>query len=505
MIKILLNPKKGVFVGNYPKDIIDNALSAKVPGAEFSPRFRQRDKNGKRMWDGKIHLLSVITNAFPLGVISIVEDTLKKQNLPYEIVPLNINDLNLPDNFSSIYNTPIEFKKTFGKFTLRDYQIEAIEAFLKPSNLPYRGVLSVPTGGGKTLIGSVLANILNVKTLFLVHGKDLKAQNLETFQEVFKDTPELVGTIDAKTFKPAQITVASVDTLYSRLNNPDTEDDIKDFLKEIDFVICDECHRATSNSFKEVVNLTKAPLRLGLSGTPLKKEDNRDLLLHSVTGPILYKIDASVLKERNALALANLIPVLVSEPKIINKKITWPETMDLFVINNNYRHDLIARVAKSEFDKNKLILILVGNSVPLAHNIFNEFIKHVPKDKVGLVTGQTRENSTTLSALRTGAIRAIVTTTVADEGIDVPSIDTLLLVGGGASYNKTIQRVGRGLRPKEDGRALLVYDFMDTNSIFLARHADKRLEYYQEEGLFEDISAISDTRLLKELNLAKKA
>jgi hypothetical protein len=65
--------------------------------------------------------------------------------------------------------------------------------------------------------------------------------------------------------------------------------------------------------------------------------------------------------------------------------------------------------------------------------------------------------------------------------------------------------VGRGLRPKEDGRALLVYDFMDTNSIFLARHADKRLEYYQEEGLFEDISAISDTRLLKELNLAKKA
>lgn len=499
MIKILLNPKKGTFVGNYPKDIIDNALSAKVPGAEFSPRYRQKDSKGKRLWDGKLHLLSVITNSFPLGVISIVEETLKKHQLLYEIVPLNIDDLNLPDNFSSIYNTPIEFNKTFGKFTLRDYQVEAIEAFLKPSSLPYRGVLSVPTGGGKTLIGSVLANILNVRTLFLVHGKNLKEQNLEIFREVFKDTPDLVGTIDAKTYQPAHITVASVDTLYSRLKNPETEDDIKDFLKEVDFVICDECHRATSNSFKEVINITKAPLRLGLSGTPLKKEDNRDLLLHSVTGPILYKIEASVLKEKSALAPANLIPVLVSQPKIVNKKITWPETLDLFIINNNYRHDLIAKVAKSEFDKNKTILILVGNSVPLAHNIFNLLTQAIPKNKVGLVTGKTAANNCTLDALRTGTLRAIVTTTVTDEGIDVPSIDTLLLVGGGASYNKTIQRVGRGLRPKSDGRSLLVYDFMDTNSVYLANHAEKRLQYYQEEGLFENITAISDVRLLKEL------
>ena len=67
----------------------------------------------------------------------------------------------------------------------------------------------------------------------------------------------------------------------------------------------------------------------------------------------------------------------------------------------------------------------------------------------------------------------------------MPSVNCLVIANGGKSFVKTIQRIGRGLRKKDDGSMLEVLDVFDATNHYLLAHAKKRLKYYEEEDLFE--------------------
>ena len=81
-----------------------------------------------------------------------------------------------------------------------------------------------------------------------------------------------------------------------------------------------------------------------------------------------------------------------------------------------------------------------------------------------------------------GAI--LVASTIFDEGVDIPEIDALILAGGGQSYIKNIQRVGRALRPKMHKDYVVIYDFLDGRNPkdkkdYLAQHTRSRIEDYK--------------------------
>jgi len=77
----------------------------------------------------------------------------------------------------------------------------------------------------------------------------------------------------------------------------------------------------------------------------------------------------------------------------------------------------------------------------------------------------------------------LIASSIYDEGVDLPEVNVLIKASGGKSEVKTIQQVGRGLRPKKE--KLIVYDFNDMNSKFLSAHSKKRIKTYKQEGFLK--------------------
>lgn len=313
--------------------------------------------------------------------------------------------------------------------------------------------------------------------------KALKDQTYDVYKMIFDK--EDVGRIDASHWEPEQFTIASVDTLYSRLKGDDAQD-VKDFLKTIDFLIVDEAHTATSASFMAVLNCINAIVRLGLSGTPLKKDPEKDLLLEAFCGPISCDIPANVLQDEGHLAKAWLSSVIIDTPKL--NALDYREAKDTLIINHTARTNILANIIIERYNDNKTIMVLAGNSVALGENLYSAIRARIGKKKdVVFVYGKTDNSivNEALEGLRKGKIKIIVTTVILDSGIDVPSINCLVVAGGGRSFTKTIQRVGRGLRKKADGGMLEVIDVFDNTNHYLLSHAKKRLKYYEEEDILE--------------------
>ena len=473
-LQVKVKGSKAIFVGDFPKSLVDNLTSAPINGHQFAPTFR------KKLWDGKRHLLNKFQGSFPLGLLPKVANELLKSEFD---VKVDVSD-DYSQRLPAALATPVQVPDTIGHVKLRDYQKDAILAFLNPDSiLPYYNIIKCGTGGGKTLISSAIAKLLNVKTLFLVRGKALKDQTYNVYKLVLDK--EDVGRIDATHWEPEQYTVASVDTLYSRLKGEDAED-VKDFLKSIDFLIVDEAHTATSATFMAVLNLISAPVRLGLSGTPLKKDPEKDLLLEAFCGPICCDIPASVLQDEGHLSKAWLSSVVIDQPKL--NALDYHEAKETLIINNTARTNILANIIADRYNNGKTIMVLAGNSVALGENLHAAIGRKIAKKKDAVfVYGQTNNEvvNEALENLRKGKIKIVTTTVILDTGIDVPSVNCLVIANGGKSFVKTIQRIGRGLRKKDDGSMLEVLDVFDATNHYLLAHAKKRLKYYEEEDLFE--------------------
>ena len=487
-VVIKVGSKRSTITGDFPKDDIDFATSAYVNGYQFAPTFRRKRADGSRIWDGKIHLFSRVSNTFATGVIDIVCEILDHDKVKYT--------LEYPEN--EIEDQQWVIPDTCGEYVLYDYQKEACAEFFKKRILPYRGVIKIGTGGGKTVCGATIARIVKGKTLFLVHGKKLTRQNHEVFQRVFKGQIQDIGIIDAKRWEPNLITIASSDTLYARMKNLDYEDKLKELFDGVVLVIVDECHRSTSKSFSEILKTVNAPMRLGLSGTPNKKEDDRDLLLHSLTGPIVFGMGVKGLKEAGAVSKAHLVSVIVNQP-VLREDLDWHEAYESLVVNNVYRHELISKLVAKRANDNKTILVLAGNSISLADQLYTWVTKLVDPVEVKLVNGLSGDKvvDSAFKDLQDKKIKVVITTTIADEGLDIPAINSLFNVGGGASFVKTVQRVGRVLRLKDDGSHAEIVDILDNTNGYLRKHAKARLNWYEEEELFDTTELLKAEDVMK--------
>lgn len=507
-IDIVIKNNRAFFNGWYPRDLVDDALSAEVAGARFSPAYRARK------WDGRTHLLSRVSNTFPPGVLHIVKDLLITNGYTVTVTNHDIELLKqfVPDEVADLWDIGFPMVESVGAVVFRDYQIEAGNAFLTPtSEAPYRGILHMGTGSGKTYTSAGIVASLNehgeVPTLFLVHGRSLVKQTYDVYVRCFGE--DLVGICSADRWEPKLITIASIDTIASRLKKEKKdkgETKANDLLDSIQFIIADECHRATSKSWVDIFKASAAPFRLGLSGTPIKNEDDRDLLLQSVTGPIVYHLETSKLQGEGHIAEADLWTVAITSPEM--KYLDWHSAFSALIVENTDRTQLIADMAVAQAAKNKTILILAGNSVKFAHNIFDAIIdilaKHDLEISCNLITGTTRSEivNQSFQDLRERKLNILVTTLLADEGVDVPAINVLMTVGGGKSYVKVIQRIGRGLRPKDDGSSLLVIDFFDMTNKYLTKHAKERLKYYAAENIFKSGTTIIDSAYQWEYQVA---
>jgi Herelleviridae DNA helicase len=449
-----------------------DALAVDNPQARFARTYR------RGQWDGTVKFLLRPHNRFLTGLTQRVVKLAGEIDPEVVVVPVRVPD-----------RPPLA--PSLKGIDLRDHQVEAVRAF---EALGRRGTIQVPTGGGKTEIALEIIRALGHNTLWLTHLKDLHAQTVERAR---LRLPGLtVGEVGYGKMDPKfPLTVAMVPTLK---NIPEGDP----FWDAWRFVVFDECHHASAMTwFEAAKRLRYAPMRLALSGTATTKDKVRDMRLEGVAGPIVRVVSSVDLVEAGYLAKPTIRLLRPQKPYPVGKDFPgtgaqrYAAVYDQGIMLNQERNFIAARVAVNHAREGEKVLVLCRR-IPHG-NLLERSVRADRVQWVHWLSGQEDGNFRVrvlgeFQKMSNGGV--LIASTIFDEGMDIPEVDCLVLAGGGQSAVKTIQRVGRALRPRKDKQTVVIYDFLDgrcpvrtkgerfTYDDYLAKHSKERVRDYQAEG-----------------------
>lgn len=463
-------------------------LRTYVPGYRYTKLFKMRK------WDGKMSLFS--GESFPTGLLPEVLKKMDSNKLEYTLEDKRtIRSITL--NQTSL--------------TLRDYQEASVmKAF---SNMCFgtwwpRGVLKVATGGGKTEMAAAMIQMANVPTMFLVHRQDLVTQAIERFQQYGIN----VGGLD--TSDQNLVTVCTVQELmswrmtfaktYVNVEGKKTTRDedwlrqkkqkqtlrgreIIEILRSIEQVFIDEAHLiATDQEGIGLMNeaLTLMPnayMRWGLTATPFMRDQLYDWSLEGATGPCIVDIDNATLIA--AGYLSDCLVDMYMMPKAVIEPKSWPECYESGIVAYKPRNEKIIDCLKN-YPAPTLILVNKIGHGELLEQMAARAGKNVP-----FVSGSSSkaERNEVIEDVKSGVLDGLIASTIFDEGIDIPNLQTVILAGGGKSEVKNLQRVGRGLRRDAQKSILRLVDFFDQGNKILKRHSKIRQDIWVNQGFAVNI------------------
>ena len=437
-------------------DAIDLECSYMQGGAEYTSAVRNM------VWDGFAHLFSIRTFTFPTGLLYKVLNVLSKFNLLYE----------LDKTYQLVTNT-IDISNISENIKFRDYQLEA----LKECEKYERGIIKIPTAGGKTSIYSGLICQKKVPTFIFVHRKELLYQTQKRLKQDANIDAGIVG--DNKTeFK--DVTVGMLQTLATSLGiiktkNVKTKLEINQFKQQLakySMIISDECHVLGAKTFYKVCKMfTNAIYRYGGSATPLHREDG-NFLIEAAMGPIIYSKDISDLKEKH---IADVRVFFINfRQHMLPKYISYKDAYDKAIVNNTERNKIVLNII--ERFKDKKILIFVKN---IRHGeILQEL---VPGSVFVHGTKKTKERVRILNEFNEGKKNIVISTNIWEQGIDIPSLEIVIDMRAEKSKVAYIQLIGRALRKTNVKTKALIFDIFDRGCRWFSTHAKCRVEIINEE------------------------
>jgi len=450
-----------IFVSNVQSQLsgytmaLEKELTFTYEGYQYSPKYKAG------LWDGMWHALKVPSLKFPTGLLPNVVGYFARNNIDFEIIDLR----RIPNSCKKDISADM-----LGGITLRDYQLDAIKEAAEAK----RGVLELPTGSGKTEIAAGIIIHLGLKTLFLVHTQDLLRQTAKRFTERLGQTIGMVGDGEFNT-NPA-VVVATVQSL-SAYSHRDPEG-FKNLINSFFVLFQDEAHHSSASTWYKIgMYAHSAYYRYGLSGTVLRRDMLSNMKMLSVFGAPIQRIRSKALMDKGYLSGINI--ELVSNPEQVSGY-RWPDIYENGIVHSWSRNNTIAQIAAEEHKAGNKVLILIriiehGNEITdmlSARGVSSIFL-------TGKDSSEAREYAM-IDFNETGNF-VLIASPIFSEGVDIPEINTLIIAAGGKSEVLTIQRIGRGLRPKADGSKLKVYDFLDSSK-YLCDHSAERVAIYKAEG-----------------------
>ena len=352
---------------------------------------------------------------------------------------------------------------------LRDYQARAVRKLACVT----QGVVVMPCGSGKGRVGVGAIAHLRTPTLVLVHTLDLAEQWRGQIRERLGIDPGVVGGGDDY---PGLVTVGVIQTLTRwPLQRLDA------FLCGFGLVILDEGHHVSAVSFRGVVGRCPAKYRLGLTATP-EREDGLTPLLELYLGQTLVTVGHEELVAAGVLVLPEI--------RLIETGFTYPycapedyAPMMAALAADSARNELVAQHVLAEARAGHTCLVLSGR---VDH--CREIAARVRDAGVGAaeLTGRVRkrDRKTLLDQARAGQLPVLVATTLADEGLDLPRLSRVFLAYPSRARGRTIQRLGRLMRPHAEKEQAVLFDFVDRRVPILRRqHLDRRRLYAETLGI----------------------
>ena len=361
-----------------------------------------------------------------------------------------------------------------GGFRLRPYQVEAIETFLAAGT----GVVVLPCGAGKTLVGAGALARASARTLILVtntvSARQWRAELLARTSLSEAEIGEYSG--ERKEIRP--VTIATYQILISRTKGAYRHFGVFD-AEDWGLVIYDEVHLLPAPVFRMTADI-QSRRRLGLTAT-LVREDGREGDVFSLIGPKRYDTPWRQMEAQGWIAPAHCTEVRVT--------LADAERMAYALAEPDERH----RVSATAASKLAVIDALVERHRGEPTLVIGMYVEHLAEiaERLGapIITGKTpvRERERLYAAFRSGEELVLVVSKVANFSIDLPDASVAVQVSGTfGSRQEEAQRLGRILRPKADGRQAHFYAVVsrDTNE---AEFAARRQRFLAEQGYSYEI------------------
>lgn len=412
---------------------------------------------------------------FPYGFMRELISFVRK-NYPYDEVhyELDVNE-----------DKTAKWGKT--KLTLRDYQEEAVEHMLKQKF----GILKAPCSSGKTIMGHELARRTGMKTLWLTHTRDLLNQSMQVGIQMVGE--KNVGTItNGKVNIGKVITYATMQTMGKMSH--------KDFAREFNCVIVDECHRCnttfTRKQMSYIVNTISAEYKYGLSATP-ETFDGLGRTILANLGPVEWTIEKEELIEQNRIMGVKIVPIHTG----------WVYPDESYLANGTVDFHEAVKCMSMDRDRNKLIVsllkdkptIILADKTNLLVGIMNELSEEQAKDACLISTRHDEDMLTGngklvarshnynkrleyLTKMANGEYKYMFATyQLAKEGLNIPILEQAIFAFPAVNPNIITQSIGRVARTCEGKELAVVYDLVDKPKYFQKLYK-QRLKLYEKEN-----------------------
>lgn len=327
------------------------------------------------------------------------------------------------------------------------------------------GILQAPCGSGKSIMILKLACELGQPTLVLVHTIDLLRQWKRYIEEFTEAKP---GLIHGEIFDIQDITLASVMTLARRELSAE-------FRRYFGLVVLDEAHHAPAYSFSSVLTRFRAGVRLGVTATP-RRDDGLQGLLNAVAGPTVAVVSQD---ELYASGFAVRPSVFVIRTKFRYPFADFDEQGLYEEIEVDARR--AQRVARVILENDGRSILVLSRRIAHLDNIYDQIFEDDPAIRAKVLTGRVNKNEREriLKRLRSGRIKVVLATQLADEGLDIPRLDMLVLAFPGSGTTKLEQQIGRIMRKFPGKKNAWIFDIVDSRVPMLVKRFYKRKAFYK--------------------------
>jgi DNA excision repair protein ERCC-3 len=354
-------------------------------------------------------------------------------------------------------------------WTLRPYQTEAVEGFWHGGS----GVVVLPCGAGKTIVGAAAMARASATTLILVTNTVSARQWRDELLKRTSLTEDEIGEYSGSRKEIRPVTIATYQVMTTKRKGAYAHLELFD-ARDWGLVVYDEVHLLPAPIFRMTADL-QARRRLGLTAT-LVREDGREGDVFSLIGPKRYDAPWKDIEAQGYIAPADCVEVRVTLPERDRLLYATAEPEERY------------RLCSTAAEKTKVVERLVAQHAGEPTLVIGQYIDQL--DDLGerldapVLKGDTpvKERQRLFEAFRRGEVTTLVVSKVANFSIDLPEASVAIQVSGSfGSRQEEAQRLGRVLRPKGDGRAARFYAVVarDTLDQEFAAH---RQRFLAEQG-----------------------
>lgn len=381
------------------------------------------------------------------------------------------------------------------RFRLRPYQQDAVEVYYAGgTEKGGSGVLVLPCGAGKTIIGLAIMTKFQQHTLILCTNITALRQWRDEILDKTTVSEEDIGEYsgEVKSIRPITVTTYQILTYRKNKNEPFHHLELFN-MRNWGLIIYDEVHLLPAPVFRAVADI-QGKRRLGLTAT-LVREDGKEDDVFSLIGPKKYDVPWKQLEQQGwiAKAVCTEIRIPLPEEKRLEYAVADVKSKFRIASENPLKIEVIKKLIEKHKDDN---ILIIGQYLDQLHIIADVV-------KAPIITGKTpnKEREKYYAEFKSGRLKRLIVSKVANFAIDLPDANVAIQVSGTfGSRQEEAQRLGRVLRPKSEGNSAYFYSLVSKNTKD-QEFASNRQLFLTEQGYRYRIIGLNGKMEIDTLNL----